>query len=549
MDNRETIKNKLKADVEAFNKKSKTDPVLRNPDHFGTYSDFVTNSAPVGLKFDMPRIARLFCKNEFGNIDKYNEVQYWLLPRGDVVLENDIICQFMNIMFNAYKAGSGYADKLWHEIIKIYYKWGYSDLKRYSVITMNDLMNITIDYEYDTQTELLRYMSVLLVLAEMMNIQIDESCAYVYAAMNRLNNDFIENNVNSIKRIDVSDEASEKGDKWAEDYFGKYPCPTSWGDFEADGYHALGYANAINEAAFKIDGFGGNFANISLKGKYTPEEIIAWTASLVFHLYPDKEFTDEEIVSYATIVNLVFSYSETVIDVGNFMDVFLGMKTNNLENLSTSFSYEGDYFKKIEAISGENSAVKEEEAKPSLDITATDSDTKLLLAEIERLRGELHRKEANNRYIKELYSERLNKKDSYDKLLQKYEEEHMELTAIRNHLYNFTDEDIVQDNTSRDEIVKELQTSKVVIIGGHDNWIRKLKELFPKWKFIKPGSSENIDVNALEGIEYVFFFTDCLDHKTYYKYIYAIREHKIRFGYIHSVNIENNLAQFSKELR
>ena len=52
---------------------------------------------------------------------------------------------------------------------------------------------------------------------------------------------------------------------------------------------------------------------------------------------------------------------------------------------------------------------------------------------------------------------------------------------------------------------------------------------------------------ALIGNDMVLL-TDCLDHKTYYKYISTIRVQKKRFGYIHSVNIENNIKQFKEEL-
>ena len=51
----------------------------------------------------------------------------------------------------------------------------------------------------------------------------------------------------------------------------------------------------------------------------------------------------------------------------------------------------------------------------------------------------------------------------------------------------------------------------------------------------------------LEGTEKVYFFTNHLSHCTYGKYIALIREHKIPFGYLHSVNIETMINQIYKE--
>ena len=53
---------------------------------------------------------------------------------------------------------------------------------------------------------------------------------------------------------------------------------------------------------------------------------------------------------------------------------------------------------------------------------------------------------------------------------------------------------------------------------------------------------------VLDGTEKVYFFTNHLSHSIYGKYISLIREHKIPFGYLHSINLETIIKQIHKDL-
>ena len=56
-----------------------------------------------------------------------------------------------------------------------------------------------------------------------------------------------------------------------------------------------------------------------------------------------------------------------------------------------------------------------------------------------------------------------------------------------------------------------------MIIGGHTNWQKKLRVLFPKWRFVS--LSDNLNSSVLEGMDYIYFFTDSISHTLYYKFI------------------------------
>ena len=95
---------------------------------------------------------------------------------------------------------------------------------------------------------------------------------------------------------------------------------------------------------------------------------------------------------------------------------------------------------------------------------------------------------------------------------------------------------------------KLIAEKKIVIIGGHINWQNKLKELFPNWKFISVNAYKTVDGAMLENKDKVYFYTDYISHVSYYKFIAAVRERKIPFGYIGTYNIDKAVRQIYQDL-
>jgi hypothetical protein len=93
-----------------------------------------------------------------------------------------------------------------------------------------------------------------------------------------------------------------------------------------------------------------------------------------------------------------------------------------------------------------------------------------------------------------------------------------------------------------------LQKYRVMIIGGHTNWTSKIKRMFPNWSYIEANDSVRVNPSMLDNMDYVYFFTDIMCHKVYGKYIQALRTKKLDYGYIHSINIQNNLCQLYNDL-
>ena len=96
-------------------------------------------------------------------------------------------------------------------------------------------------------------------------------------------------------------------------------------------------------------------------------------------------------------------------------------------------------------------------------------------------------------------------------------------------------------------MINKIKDIKICIVGGHVNWLNKIKEIFPNWAYVdKPRQDP---VKKIANCKAVYFFTEHLDHCLYEKYIAAARNAKEIFvGYIHNVNLDSGIKQIYDEV-
>ena len=169
--------------------------------------------------------------------------------------------------------------------------------------------------------------------------------------------------------------------------------------------------------------------------------------------------------------------------------------------------------------------------------------------EINVLRTKLHKKEMDYNHVKSMYTAQKKKIEEKTSLLETYKSEHEELIALRNHVYNYTEGDIQISPESIDEMKGFLLKQRIVLIGGHVNWTKKLRQIFPDWVYIDPDTSGGLSDNIVVNADRVYFYTNYIKHTTYYRVINIIREKNISFGYIHSVNIDSVIKQIYDDLK
>ena len=63
----------------------------------------------------------------------------------------------------------------------------------------------------------------------------------------------------------------------------------------------------------------------------------------------------------------------------------------------------------------------------------------------------------------------------------------------------------------------DLSEFKGVIVGGHENWHNRMKEILPdSWRFVHP--DDNINTQIIVGADIVFFYVNYLSHAVFKKY-------------------------------
>ena len=176
-----------------------------------------------------------------------------------------------------------------------------------------------------------------------------------------------------------------------------------------------------------------------------------------------------------------------------------------------------------------------------------EADLQTVREELDRLRMQLRQKEEE---IKHLHNQLEGQKRALQEAQrenQKNAENREELISLRDHVYRSTEQDEAPAAVSPEEMERVIAARRIVIIGGHSNWTYKLKNRFRKWVFLDPKVSGSTDGNLLNKADRVFFFTEIISHSTYYRFVNLVREREIPFGYIHSINIENNIRQIYEE--
>ena len=122
------------------------------------------------------------------------------------------------------------------------------------------------------------------------------------------------------------------------------------------------------------------------------------------------------------------------------------------------------------------------------------------------------------------------------------------LTALREFVYNSTEDASPTVNIPTSEMKKAIVAKRITIVGGNENWVKKLRQEFLNWKFVSASVSSAVDNMSILKAERVILFTDTLGHSNYYKFMQTIQSHHIPFSFLHGVNIERNIIQIYDDI-
>lgn len=431
------------------------------------------------------------------------------------------------------KNGDIYSIKLLIYLYQIYHKKEYRMLKRFDKLNAVEIVDISTSN--NTNISVSANISRVLTICKIMGKKVDDNCAILYAMIN-----------NEYKYAKGAVEKSKYYNYEKKDYenaideiseminCGSYEKLNIINEYSIFTRMALQYFGYRNDYVEKIN------TNI---GTYTSE--LAISKMFLDKIDSERSYTFEQLQHFASYFHIISTLCYASNDAERYLDLILGYEDEYClkEAFNNSPLFEADH------ISADVNNDELEKISTMKQDKPINNSEKVLISEIKELRMRLHEKEHSLQNMTNLFLESKNRLKSVESYVEKYNQLLNEVVALREYVYN---ESIAYSEPLEIDIVedmkRELNKKRVLIIGGPDNWINKLKKDFSNWSFVNYKSSTSISDSILDNMDYIFFYTGFLKHKVYYRFINLLRNRKLDFGYINSTNIELTIVNVYEEI-
>lgn len=510
------------------------------PDTTGADYFFLNEFITRDMELDFTVIEQDFLKHcngrlqEFNDAGWYGEDEHWNYDP-----EFALKKKLLRLMYNGAKLGDNYCVELIKYLYKLYHKREYNQLKRFTLISPSEIFSLS---ENEWGGHSYGAMGRILGMCRFMKIKQDEQCSILYLLLDRNRKEWIRDNEEQREYLDFAEglfeECVQQVDIWIELEEGM--------DFRK--------FRKINKKYFETNDFVGaclrhlgyreDYVFLCMNNNMGLRTQMARTLAILRTMDSKREYTFEEVQRYTALYDTV----EALTDTADGFNYQLGYLTGDKLD---EFEEEGIFFKPENIVVKQPGEKKQAPVKQITNIapvsmgTADEDD---YLEEIATLRRKIHELEQKNAGLREQYRQMKTSQDEAEKLINKYQMEREELIALREYAYKSGMEMPVMTEDSLDDMKRVIGDKSIVIIGGHINWINKLKQQFPKWLFILPETYKTVNGKMLAGKDKVYFFTDHISHAAYGKFIAAVREQKIPFGYLGSLNIEQLVRRVYEDM-
>lgn len=501
------------------------------PDTSGADKFFVDGFINEDMSFDFWVIARDFLQHHYPNLKEFNDMAKNCMDVPEkselgMVLQKRIF----NMIYNGAKSQDAYCIALIRELYKTYYKKEYKQLKRFRKISLSEVFSLSQDDEGDIE-----YVAIarILGMCTINGIELEESCSILYIMLNKERISWDEDMEVSYLQFDkeLYSACLEQVQEWME---------------QDKKRKSLQRAERFAELCLEHNGYAQDYLYMCSQGYMGSGMLFTETLALLKTAFPKKEFTFDEVQLYAMLCLSI----DALVSVCNECD----------ENISMMFGIAPDWHEysdskclfRPENIKLQKPKEKKQAEKPVNIAPVLKSEIKETdyLEEISKLRSQLRNKEQECNYYRQQYNQTKAALNEMEEIIKKNENDRAELIALRNHVYSLSEEfpNIIKEETLAN-MRKTIAERKIIIIGGHVNWVTKLKKDFPKWKYLDANIKRSNYSETFEDVEKVYFYTEHLSHGTYGKFIAMVRDKNIPFGYLHTINMEALVRQIYEELK
>jgi hypothetical protein len=532
---RETMDNVFRNYYE--NEMGKVAPDTTGADYFFLY-DFITED----MRLDFSLIEQEFLKHCMGRLREFDEAgwyggdEWWYDSPKDALHK-----RIFRLMYNGAKLGDAYCVELLRYLYKTFHRKEYNQLKRFTKMSGREVYGLSVN-EYDNADY--GIMGRILGMCQFFQIKIEDDCAFIYILLNRARKDWIEEDEarRECKYFEkgLLDECMQQVEAWQEE---KKNSSRS---------HHNDYRVYFKESDFIGDclkqyGYPGDYVYFCMEHNAGWNTKLAQTLAVLKMWDPKREFTFEDVQRYMAVYETVGA----LVDVTECFDYESGYLIGDLID---------DYDRDEMLFKPENIVVKDNSPAPGQSVpkpkiltniapvSMGKASTDDYLQEIADLRKKINEKEQENNMLREQYRQAKRAMEESDELVRKYQSERDELVALRDFAYRTRQEMPPIPEKKLDDMVNVIAGKNIAVIGGHVNWVNKLKQQFPNWMYVLPDAYKTVNGKMLEGKDKVYFFTDHISHVTYGKFIAEVRERKIPFGYIACQNMEQLIEQVYEDM-
>lgn len=506
------------------------------PDTYGCECFFVDYFINDEMEDDFPLIARDFYTHEFANIPEYENVEYCDVWSGEDWPELMFNRFTLGLMLNALNSGSEYTRALLLYLHKTYYKKEYRTIKRFGTMSLGELLALAKPEE--RRQTYIANLSRILYIAPLYGIKIGGDCNIVYECLNEFGGKF-----DSGGRFPFDEAAGDSLKdcrKEIEERFNQrklYSLDAKMSKFLGNVFQWLGYSP--------------EYADWCDEDDMGVEERLAIVLFILKKTFPKskKEYSAEELTLYGMILHCASAVTCNSSWLAETLETLAYGKsvTFYCDEFPSMFHPE-DVQVKTDRPRNVKTEKKGKECAESAGTDGHGPDEQALFEEVDKLRRKVHKLESDNGSLRAGLAEKRKLEEELKDIRKQLEASNRELAALRNYVYNLTENDNPITNKTIESMKETIAGYRIVIVGGHSNWLSKMKKEFPDWIFVNPKASGSTDVSIVDKADYVYFFTDTISHSTYYQFMNVIRERKINFGYIHGVNIEKNIRDIYVDL-
>lgn len=502
------------------------------PDSTGADYFFLVNFITDDMEFDFIAIEKDFLKHCSARLQEFSEAGWY----GEEECQNyepeyALKKKILRLIYNGAKLEDEYCKELLKYLYRLYHKKEYNQLKRFRKISPGEIFSIAENRNGDSTLD---GVGRILGMCRIMNIELDAGCSILYYTLEDKRKEWIRDNEAErdflVFEEGLFEECLQQIEVW--DGLTESKSPHAYRKKYQDYFEG----NAFVGASMRYIGFREDYMDMCSNVQGELKMQMARTLAILKTLYPKKEYSYSEVQKYTVLYDTAAAFC----GISDTFDIQTGYLLHDREDefLEEEISFKPENIKLRNAPEKK----REEMFAKTVPLKTVQTDKQEYMEEIEKLRREVKGYQQENKALRKLYNQAKKACDESEARIKKFEDERVELIALRNFAYQSQIEEEVTEDTLED-MKQAVENRKIVIIGGHINWMQKLKTHFPEWLFIHTDAYKNVDGKVLEGKEYIYFFTDYMNHASYLKYIAAVREKKIPFGYLKSRNVEQIICQ------